>query len=353
MPKSKSSKHSIRRSTRPSTAVTTASSWPSGTIEANMEASTTEPAFAVMPGPAVPGPSSSASTASAEHPGAVASNALNPIELGQIVQTAIEGSLATIVRELMTANKPPQTDVPASTPQPVSLETSHLPSSSAPPMPATHTINAFSPEISSSLVRQIQSGEFFELSKLVPENVHKVSPPALQKFSICMGDDNDLKLVKGTAAKPITRIEEWTDAFIVYSKILASKFPARGVELFSYLETIRYAAFHFHHLGWLLYVRKFRAKAANDRTIDWGRIDQQLWLMTFTAGPQDERIFNKGPFSSKSLAATRDDVCRKFNTERFCNEATCRFKHVCNRPGCGGKHVGNRCTLNPGSGQRS
>ena len=149
--------------------------------------------------------------------------------------------------------------------------------------------------------------------------------------------------------KRITTICEWTDAFILYIKILIQKFPARCPELINYLEIIRYAAAYHRNLGWLLYDRKFRAKAANNRALNWGALDQQLWLRIFIASPgqleEDLSLFTQGPPRSNERVAQKGArICNNFNRGQDCASSPCPFRHICNRPFCNAAHPGISCT---------
>ena len=206
------------------------------------------------------------------------------------------------------------------------------------------------PEIPGHYVRQIESGEFFDMSKLLPQNLHKLTDGVgeVSGVSFAFGDNNQLKLVKNAPKRKIETIGEWTDAFIVYMKTLVSKFPLKAMELVCYMETIRYAATYHRPPGWSMYDTKFRAKAAHDKSLSWGLIDQQLWLRIFTVSPAqlDETysLFNKGPSQFTGVEARRAGFCHNFNRGVECQNNPCRFRHTCNKTGCGGAHAGYLCS---------
>lgn len=208
-------------------------------------------------------------------------------------------------------------------------------------------------DIPQHFVKAVQSGEFFELDKLLPHNLHQVASEAPSNVSFTLDKNDELKIVRNKMKKRITTISEWTDAFILFMKIFIQKFPARSSELINYLEIIRYAAAYHKNLGWLLYDRKFRAKAANHRALNWGVLDQQLWLRIFTASPgqleEDLSLFIQGPpISSEGVATKGARICVNFNRGAECVSSPCPFRHVCNRPFCNAVHPGIRCPTSGG-----
>ena len=153
-------------------------------------------------------------------------------------------------------------------------------------------------EVPTQYIKQIQSGEFSYLSKLLPKNMstnnHSDEPMILTL------ENSVIKVRK--ASQPTSRktdIEQWTTAFTVYMSVMTHKFPGRGQELLNYLSLIRHAAQTHRGLGWCVYDHKFRCKAALNPSQNWSLIDQQLWLMIFTTSPdilvQQYPHFSNGP----------------------------------------------------------
>ena len=116
-------------------------------------------------------------------------------------------------------------------------------------------------------VRDIASGEFFELAKLLPKNSNKLN----------VGSDSSDNVgftifsagISLTPRKPqvLTNIEEWTTAFNTYMIIIVQKFPNRASELLQYMEIICHAAKAHDGLGCCIHDHKFRHKAAASRTL--------------------------------------------------------------------------------------
>ena len=94
----------------------------------------------------------------------------------------------------------------------------------------------FTPEIPNKYVRDIESGEFFELAKLLPKNLSKLNVGSDSSDNV--GFTISSTGISLTPRKPqvLTNIEEWTTAFNTYMLIIVQKFPNRASELLQYME---------------------------------------------------------------------------------------------------------------------
>lgn len=207
---------------------------------------------------------------------------------------------------------------------------------------ATHATygGPFQEPIPATYIKEIQSGEFFDLSKLLPKNLSSNADGEPLTLSL---ENSVIKLNK-TKPTAITNIEQWTTAFTSYMSVLTQKFPQRSQELLQYLSLVRYAARVHSGLGWAVYDYKFRQKASINKSLVWSNLDNQLWLTIFTVAPsvlkEEYPLFSKGPNSTSAGAANRG-TCNSFNFNGACSRNPCRFKHVCNK--CGGPHPGSDC----------
>ena len=81
-------------------------------------------------------------------------------------------------------------------------------------------------EIPANYVNEIQSGEFFDLSKLLPKNLSLHDEEDIVSLSI---ENSVSKVSKKTkASTSITDIEQWTNAFTTYLSVFTDKFPLRS-----------------------------------------------------------------------------------------------------------------------------
>ena len=170
-------------------------------------------------------------------------------------------------------------------------------------------------EVPAQFVKQIQSGEFFDLAKLLPKHA---SVQHSEESMILTLENSVIKAKKApNSFAKITDIEQWTTAFTIYMSVFTHQFPSRAQELLQYMTLIRHAAQTHRGLGWRIYDHKFRRKAALNLTLDWSVIDQQLWLMIFTTCPetlsQSYPLFSNGPQSRVSSGGERGGFCNEFN----------------------------------------
>ena len=201
-------------------------------------------------------------------------------------------------------------------------------------------------ELPAKLVKEVLSGEFMELSKLLPKNFNSLQP--LHDETLTLSLENSVIRVNKAKATSITNIEEWTSAFTAYMSVIISKHPNRAAELLEYLSLIRYAAKYLRGLGWCVYDVKFRQKAAAHKSIKWSVIDSQLWLKTFTVAPslmkEDIGFFQSGPSSMPSTVRENEyRTCHNYNKDIPCVRTPCPYAHKCNKPGCGRDHLEIRC----------
>ena len=208
-------------------------------------------------------------------------------------------------------------------------------------------------ELPAKLVKEIQTGEFMELSKLLPKNFNVLNPSQDEPITLTL--ENAIIKVNKAKATSITDITEWTTAFTAYMGVIISKFPHRASELLEYMSLIRYAAKYHRGLGWCVYDIKFWQKAAANKALKWSTIDSQLWLKTFTVAPsllkEDIGVFQSGPSSTSTSRGTENRTCYNFNRGAPCARNPCIYAHKCNRSGCGKDHPGFKCPNSYSSGK--
>ena len=205
--------------------------------------------------------------------------------------------------------------------------------------------------IPEKIKREVLSGEFFELCKLLPKNLsnfHKDNEPVEVSLN-----GTTLKTTQPKTKKTITTIEGWSTAFSSYTAIIIEKFPERAQELIQYLMTIRYAANNTTGLAWVVYDNQFRTQAANNRNLNWGHIDMQLWVKIFGVAPsrlrEEYSIFEHGPQPKGTRGA---GTCFQFNRAGvICKRQDCPYQHKCSN--CFGNHPGFKCPNKGGGTQQT
>ena len=193
-------------------------------------------------------------------------------------------------------------------------------------------------EIPANYVKEIQSGEFFDLSKLLPKNLSLHDEEDNVSLSLA---NYVIRVSKKTKAyTSITDSKQWTNAFTTYLSVFTDKFPLWSQELLQYLSLIRYAARVYKGLGWVIYDYKFRQKASKNQSLVWSTIDSQLWLTIFTVHPgvlrEEYPLFTKGPSTGSSSSANlkgsyRSGTYNMYNRFGSCTRDSCWYEHICNR----------------------
>lgn len=124
------------------------------------------------------------------------------------------------------ATDPPRHTTSSGGPNPLcdNTESPQLPSFSVP-----------NQDIPASYVKDIQSGEFFDLSKLLPRNLSMFDEDDNLTLTL---DNSAIKVTKKRKSSPsqITEIEQWTTAFPKYMSVFTHKYPFRAHKFFAVLE---------------------------------------------------------------------------------------------------------------------
>ena len=131
-------------------------------------------------------------------------------------------------------------------------------------------IGAGLPPVPQKLVQKIQSGEYVNISELLPEQLGL----------------SDIKLSsekqQGPKKKAISNILEWVQYFAIYVSVIAIKEPQRTPDLLCYMNFIIEAHREYSGDAWQGYNRRFRQRAAMTTKLEWDVIDTTLWNLAFT-----------------------------------------------------------------------
>ena len=185
---------------------------------------------------------------------------------------------------------------------------------------------------------KIINNEFVDLSILLPRHRHKTAG----------GNDRD-----NQKKFQIRRIEDWTNAFLVYSAIFATKYPEAGSGLFAYMANIRFLASSVDSLSWLHYNIDF-SQARESEPISWAAIDNDLWLKAM-ANPRPFRTggsqasYQQGDLGS--LEGRNSGDCWAKGKYGSCTKRYCNFRHTCTK--CQREHRGANCGSSQSSNPKS
>lgn len=191
-----------------------------------------------------------------------------------------------------------------------------------------------SSNVSNSLKSKIISSSYIDISLLLDNT----SLTESSEKRISFNDKGEL--VTREVVKPSTKIQSvsrWTDAFLVYASIYASAHPESFQGLLKYLHDVRLGASRCGEgdLGWKKYDEQFRLRRSIDPTIEWSKVDYELWLMFMTSSPR-----SKVTISPNSPAYNK---CYNFNFKGNCDRPSCQYMHKCIR--CSGFHPQYQCPL--------
>jgi len=142
------------------------------------------------------------------------------------IQRLIQETIANASREITS-------EVTLQTPKSASNRTT--PVIMGEPTGTCHNASPFQ-DIPATYVKDIQSGEFFELSKLLPKNLSTLE----EEDNLMLILDNSVVQVskKSKTASSITDIEQRMTAFTSYMSIFTHKYPQHSQELLQYLSLI-------------------------------------------------------------------------------------------------------------------
>ena len=155
-------------------------------------------------------------------------------------------------------------------------------------------------------------------SLLLPDNIYWSQSPALQIRYEDSSPGSPLTLVK--RKKPVI------DSF----------------ELIKYQQVISKAVSKFKGMAWLSYDEQFRRRTAYDLNLPWGKIDLQLWTVTFSGLAKSHCSVCTSPFHPAEDCPDQDpsrkprrqaQVCFDFNKPSGCQRRSCSFLHNCRRCG--------------------
>ena len=196
------------------------------------------------------------------------------------------------------------------------------------------TISGCLSPVPNYIVKMISKDLFVDFNLLRPCNLNFLAPvepvgAQLQKLVKC-GKNTDLQ--------PIRSFLDWSEAWGVYSAVMSNVRREKLGDLLSYFLLIAKMSRDTNQLGlgWLVYDRLFRKKAAGNPTVSWGEYDVSLYV-----GHVLDRRYNGSNGSSVSFP-TENRVCFLCN-KASCDLPNCKFRHICMR--CRGSHPLKFCKL--------
>ena len=148
--------------------------------------------------------------------------------------------------------------------------------------------------------------------------------------------DGCFNLKKSPKPKQLYNINDWTDAFINFGKLLLESHPTRSLQILTYMSTIRGAARDHSFSAAMAYDKQFRMKLGKFPEKSFSLIDGQLWLLCMT------RSRPTVPVQTDQRYQT--NACFNYNYKDLCTRRPCPYVHICLK--CKQKHPIKRCPNN-------
>ena len=174
--------------------------------------------------------------------------------------------------------------------------------------------------VTDNVQTKIKQNEYVNLASLLRCTMEGKDPQ--QETLIGFDERGNIVTKPKSLTEKIMTIEQWTDAFFVYSSIYLSAHPDQTQDLLQYMFVIREAARKHDGDQWRTYDEQFRLRQGTSFT-PWSRINSDLWLRCFSGTNK----LSPRPFAD-SQAKMPPPPCIDFN-KGFCQWKSCRFPHVC------------------------
>ena len=189
---------------------------------------------------------------------------------------------------------------------------------------------------------KILRGEYVDLALLLPDNLYQSQAPDIQLRL----DDSSA----GPMGSPVTMVrkrkpvidsfQKWLEAYMVYMLVIVTAYPRRALELIKYQQIISRAVTKFKGLAWLSYDQQFRRRASSNLSLQWDKVDLELWTVTFSGLAKPHCGICSSPYHAEDVCPSADPyrkqrrsqtVCFDFNKPSGCRRQNCSYPHVCRR----------------------
>ena len=138
-------------------------------------------------------------------------------------------------------------------------------------------------DLPASVISKIINSEFVDFAILLDKTSLDRECNGGRLFSVEKGN---VVWLENRAKPAIEDIEEWTDAFLVFSSIYLSAHPSKATELLKYASIVRDAAARFYGWGWRIYDVQFRHRQQRAPNRSWAIVDGEMWLVQVGSQPR-------------------------------------------------------------------
>ena len=165
--------------------------------------------------------------------------------------------------------------------------------------------------VSSKIKTKIWNHEYVDFKSLIDSKEEPLS------VTISTGVIN---LHQGQKTKYPISLNQWTDAFLIFSAVYLEKFANEAQNLLKYGHMIRELQYLHGDHAFRQYDEQFR-KLKETINVPWQIPVQELRLKVATTKFSSTKLQQNQPFRSR--------ICYQYNKGERCNRVPCPFKHVC------------------------
>ena len=179
---------------------------------------------------------------------------------------------------------------------------------------------------------KIVAGEFVNLSMLLKQSL---DPNDTQGNTFQINSSGDLVL-KPKQGPKITNMEQWLDAFLPFSSIYLAVHSNKAQQIIKYISDIR--LFASKGGNFIKYDEQFRLRLALDKSLDWDKIDSELWLQYSMQSKQGTQLGGNNQQGH--------NLCYTYNFQGACFKQGCPYAHLCLKANCHKQHPLTQCPMN-------
>lgn len=189
--------------------------------------------------------------------------------------------------------------------------------------------------VDSTLKSKIWAKQFIDLALLLGD------PTSQTTVFLDVDSSSTVVKVKDHNAKKISTVEQWSDAFLVYTAIYTQRHPAEIQDILKYIQIIRNMASASRPGVFLAYDRDFRKLRAHN-SMPWSHLHQELhFTVTRHASTLPTASTPLGRSQLPKKQSFPSGYCFVFCTYGTCKNPNCRYQHLC--PICRGHHAQSKC----------
>ena len=202
--------------------------------------------------------------------------------------------------------------------------------------PCKFMLGVNSPVVPARIVKRILSCDFGDMAELSNENLE------LEKRR--SGEGDDAKSASRGKLRPLPDLLAWARAFTLYTGVVLSVYPNKGMELATYQAMILHGPDSCD--WWRTYDPQFREQITNLEKADFTRIDQtlysrSLWTASAMGSQRAVTPVTSDHTPPPRVKRKRSQVCYAWNDGKLCPVLPCRYAHLCAK--CGGDHRRSVC----------